>query len=98
ITIQDIENAPWEEIETWLRSDEPARYDFLDNQSVADRVSGLIAGGTRSVGIVGPYGAGKTSVVHWVTERLTENRDAGRRYFVSHHSCWGFETSASAIH
>jgi hypothetical protein len=96
-TIKDIENAPWEEIETWLRSDEPARYDFLDNQSVADRVSGLIVGGTRSVGIVGPYGAGKTSLVNWVTERLAANRDAGRSYFVSHHSCWGFETSASAI-
>jgi hypothetical protein len=98
ITIQGIENAPWDEIEEWLRSDEPARYDFLDNQSVAERVSGLIAHGTRSVGIVGPYGAGKTSLVNWVKERLEANRDAGQRFFVSYYSCWGFETSASAIH
>ncbi len=98
IALQDITNAPWDEIETWLQSDAPARYDFLDNQSVADRVSRLICRGTRSVGIVGPFGAGKTSLVKWVTDRLTSNNDSDRRYFVCYHSCWGFETSASAIH
>jgi hypothetical protein len=98
ISIQDIENAPWDEIETWLRSNEPARYDFLDNQTVADRVSRLIAGDTHSVGIVGPYGAGKTSLINWVMDRLDANKGPGRRYFQSYHSCWGFETSASSIH
>lgn len=98
ITLQDIENAPWDEIEAWLRSDEPASYDFLDNQSVADRISRLIARGTRSIGIVGPFGAGKTSLVRWITDRLGNRTDSERRYFVCHHSCWGFETSASAIH
>lgn len=63
ITLQDIEKAPWEEIESWLESDESAKYDFLSHQSVAHRVSFLISEGTRSVGIVGPFGAGKTSIV-----------------------------------
>lgn len=98
VTLQDIENAPWEEIEAWLESDEPARYDFLGNQSVAHRVSILVSEGTRSVGIVGPFGAGKTSIVSWVKDRLKRREVNGRKYFVSHHSCWGFETSASAIH
>jgi len=92
-TLQDIENAPWEKIEAWLDSDEPASYDFLGNRSVAQRVSSQVSKGTRSVGIVGPYGAGKTSIVRWVKERLSR-----REYFVCPHSCWGFETSASAIH
>ena len=98
VTLQDIENAPWEEIEAWLESDEPARYDFLGNQSVAHRVSILVSEGTRSVGIVGPFGAGKTSIVSWVKDRLKRREVNGRKHFVCHHSCWGFETSASAIH
>lgn len=98
ITLQDIENAPWEEIEAWLESDAPAMYDFLGNQSVAHRVSFRISAGTRSVGIVGPFGAGKTSIVSWVKDRLARHEVGGRKYFVCHHSCWGFESSASAIH
>jgi hypothetical protein len=98
ITLQDIETAPWEDIEKWLQSDAPARYDFLDNHNAADRVSELISRGTRSVGIVGPFGSGKTTLVKWVADRLAGNADADRRYFVCYHSCWGFETSASAIH
>ncbi len=98
ITLQDLEKAPWHEIEAWLKSDEPAQYDFLENQSVAHRVTLLVAGGTRSVGIVGPFGAGKTSIIRWVTDRLKRHEVGGPKYFVCQHSCWGFETSASAIH
>lgn len=98
IKLQDIENAPWEEIEAWLESDAPARYDFLGNQSVAHRVSFLVSEGVRSVGIVGPYGAGKTSIVSWVADRLKRHELNNRKYFICTHSCWGFETSASAIH
>ena len=98
VTLQDIKNAPWEEIEAWLASDEPAKYDFISNQSIAHRVSFLISEGTRSVGIAGRFGAGKTSIVRWAIDRLKKRELEGCRYFVCHHSCWGFETSASAIH
>lgn len=74
IKLQDIENAPWKEIERWLQSDAPEQYDFLNNKSVADRVSRLISSGTRSIGIVGPFGAGKTSLIQWVVENLAEGR------------------------
>ncbi|WP_164102230.1 P-loop NTPase fold protein [Candidatus Laterigemmans baculatus] len=97
-TLQDVKNAPWNEIEAWLESDAPAQYDFLDHQIVADRVSRLISRGTRSVGIVGPFGAGKTSLIARIIRRLLISERLGGRHFVCHHSCWGFETSASAIH
>lgn len=106
-TIKDIKKASWDEIATWLRCDEPARYDLLGNQSVADRVAKLIAEGIRSIGIVGPFGAGKTSICTWVKERLTsrewiakelrETPAAVPHYLIVRHSCWGFESSSSAI-
>ena len=65
---------------------------------MAHRVSNLVSEGIRSVGIVGPFGAGKTSIVSWITDRLKRHEIGGRKFFVCHHSCWGFETSASAIH
>jgi len=98
ITLEEIKTAPWDEINEWLQSDASAQYDFIGNQSVAHRVSIRISEGTRSVGIVGPYGAGKTSIVNWVTNRLKRHEVDDRKYFVCHHSCWGFETSATAIH
>ena len=98
ITLQAIKIAPWNEIQEWLQTDAPAQYDFIGNQSVAHRVSLLISEGVRSVGIVGPYGAGKTSIASWVSDRLNRHRVGARQYFICNHSCWGFETSASAIH
>ncbi len=98
VTLQNLENAPWEEVEAWLESDEPAQYDFLGHQAIAQRVSFHVSEGTRSIGIVAPYGAGKTSIVEWVKGRLKRHQVGGRKYFVCIHSCWGFETSASAIH
>jgi len=97
VTHQDIESAPWDEIEAWLTSGAPAQYDFIGNQSIAHRVSLAMSRETRSVGIVGPFGAGKTSIVSWVADRLKRRRVGSLQYFVCHQSCWGFETSSSAI-
>ncbi|WP_417386826.1 P-loop NTPase fold protein [Gimesia sp.] len=98
VTLQDIESASWAEIETWLDSDAQAQYDFLGNQSVAHRVSLLVSDGTRSIGIVGPFGSGKSSIVKWVEDRLKRYEINGRQFFISYHSSWGFESSTSAIH
>lgn len=97
VRLQDIPNAPWGEIETWLESNAPAQYDFLGNSSIASRVVRLLSSVTRSVGIVGPFGSGRTSLVKWVIDGFTSSGEPPCRYFTCHHSCWGFETSASAI-
>jgi len=83
----------WTTIEPWLRSDAPASYDFLGNYSVAKRLKGLLIDRTRSIGIVAPFGAGKSSVVKWIKE-LVEDDD---KFLLSEHSCWGFETSSASI-
>ena len=72
---------------------------FSGSRVVAKRVRELLASGTRSVGIVGPFGIGKTSIVEWIVETAEDDSPKGMPSLLfSQHSCWGFETSASAIH
>lgn len=97
-TAESVESASWEEIETWLKSDASAKYDFLQNRDVAKRLSNLFRGQVRSVGLVGPYGAGKTSIVEWIESDLRRPSKTSPRFLVCKFSCWGFETSASVIH
>lgn len=89
----------WPSLEAWLRADEPAKHDFLGNRAVAERLKGLLTNDTQSIGIVGPFGAGKTTIVKWIRE-MVENEQPRKPPLLlfSPHSCWGFESSASAIH
>lgn len=89
----------WPSLEAWLRADEPAKHDFLGNRAVAERLKGLLTNDTRSIGIVGPFGAGKTTIIKWIVE-MVENEQTRNppSLLFSQHSCWGFESSASAIH
>ena len=91
--------SDWASFEDWLRIDAPARYDLLGSRAVATRVQERLVSGTRSVGIIGPFGIGKTSIVSWVLEIVkADTRAKVPSLLFSQHSCWGFETSASAIH
>jgi len=86
---------------SWLKSDEPAsrETDVLGNYSVAERIKERLELGARSIGIVGPYGAGKTSIVRWLVEKVAADRGTvSPRLLISEHSCWKFESSTSSIH
>lgn len=89
----------WPAIEAWLQSDAPADLDFLGNYAVAERIKAMLDSGKRSVGIVGPFGTGKTSIVNWMVD-LVDAAPRGQRptLLFSEHSCWGFEESDSSIH
>lgn len=89
----DPEN--WSEFKEWLDSDTPAQFDLLSNYSVAVRIKRVLDNGCGSIGIVGPYGSGKTSIVNWC-EGLLERES--NQVILSKHSCWGFATSAASIH
>ena len=88
----------WKTLEAWLASDAPAEFDFLENYSVAKRLKALLDAGTRSIGLVGPFGSGKSSVVEWVGSLADSNKATQPMLIFSRHSCWGFDTSASANH
>jgi hypothetical protein len=87
----------WAILEPWLQTDAPAMHDILGtgNFVVAERLEQLLQNdGTRSIGIVAPFGAGKSTVVKWIKQLIIEH-DA--RFILSEHSCWGFETSSASI-
>lgn len=98
LALQDVSHANWKDIESWLVSDAPADCDFLGSHAVAERLSRLLVEGCRSIGLIGPFGAGKTSIVNWVVQNLKDRKDSVPRLLISKHSCWGFENSASSIH
>ncbi|HYC55450.1 MAG TPA: P-loop NTPase fold protein [Candidatus Binatia bacterium] len=93
----DLPSIQWRDIEEWLASDKAAVHDLFDVRPQAEQVIRLIRGGTRSVGIVGSFGIGKTTFLNWVENSLLDKRAGGPRYLFCRHSCWGFETSSVAI-
>jgi hypothetical protein len=91
----------WPALDAWLRTDEPAQHDFLGNHAVAKRLKAKLAERppARSIGIIGPYGAGKSTIVNWIIELAeSETSTTPPPLLFSNHSCWGFESSASALH
>ncbi len=92
---QDVD---WAGIKLWLEDDRPAIHDLLGNEVVANRLSDQIRGGAEAIGIGGPFGVGKTTVVQWLKDDLERNRIFGRDHLVSIVSCWGLETSGASIH
>jgi hypothetical protein len=89
----------WPEVEKWLESDTPTGHDFLDRHAVERRLKAMLDQGTQSIGIVGPFGAGKTTIVKRMVGLASAA--AGKEtptLLISEHSCWGFESSASSVH
>lgn len=105
-SVRSFKNAQWEDIETWLNSDAVAKVDFIDNNHIPKRIIHFLKQtDTRSVGLIGPFGAGKSTIVNWIKECLesgsnNENSklNSDSDFLVCEFSCWGFENSNSAIH
>lgn len=97
ISSEEIAVAPWEVIHDWMHIGQPSKYDLLDSRSVAKRLAKQILAGKRSLGIVGPFGSGKTTIVEWLCEYVNTKEAAKPKYIICPHSCWGFETSDKAI-
>ena len=71
-TAQPI-NFDWQTVENWLRSERPADDDLLGHRRVAARLAVFLSEGNGSIGLLGPFGSGKSSVIGWMkieAERL----------------------------
>lgn len=100
LTLENVASIKWDVIEEWLHWDSPAAYDFLGNYVVAKRIIERLKGRSRSIGLVGRFGAGKTSIVEWIKKEIATDskKEASPKLFVSEHSCWGFTNSSNSIH
>ena len=90
--------SDWATLERWLRSERPAEDDLIGNRRVARRLAEYLTGRGGTVGLVGPFGSGKSSVVAWLKEEVDRVRKPGEpEIWFAEQSCWGFEDSQSAV-
>jgi hypothetical protein len=90
--------SDWVTLERWLRSERPAEDDFIGNRRIARRLAGYLTTHGGTVGLVGPFGSGKTSTVAWLKEEVKLVRQPGQpEVWFAEQSCWGFEDSGSAV-
>lgn len=91
----------WALLKKWLTDDKPAEDDLIGNRRVALRLARFLVSKGGTVGLVGPYGSGKTSIIAWLKQyaKKIHKREYPKNpelWFCSV-SCWGFEDSAAAI-
>lgn len=90
--------ADWPTLERWLRSERPAEDDLIGNRRIARRLATYLVAHGGTVGLVGPFGSGKSSVVRWLVEEVKNVRQPGQpEVWFCEQSCWGFEDSGSAV-
>lgn len=88
----------WPTFENWLRSERPADDDLIGNRRVARRLAEYLNTRGGTVGLVGPFGSGKSSVVAWLKDEVIRSRRPGQPVvWFAEQSCWGFEDSGSAV-
>jgi len=92
----------WAALEAWLSGERPADEDLLGTSHVAGRFADLLLlpfGQDKTLGLVGEFGSGKSSIVRWIGGEVARRRKPDSpTVWLCHVSCWGFDDSASAVH
>lgn len=89
-----------EAIIQWAEDDSPIEntdFDFFDMEAISTRMVTQILKHNEgiSIGLMGDYGTGKSSIVNLVKKKL--EKEKSNFYIVSIVNCWGFTSSASAL-
>ncbi|HEV7280827.1 MAG TPA: P-loop NTPase fold protein [Pirellulaceae bacterium] len=87
----------WQSFREWLRTEAPARFDYFDSMEFANRITRGLAAGRRSFGVIGPFGAGKSSIINWIEDAIRSDPELRRRYLIVKHNSWGFESASAAV-
>ncbi len=88
----------WPRLKQWLLNERPSEDDLIGNRRVARRLAEYLKVHGGTVGLVGPFGSGKTSVVSWLKEEVKRvSTEPKIEVWFAEQSCWGFEDSSSAI-
>jgi hypothetical protein len=91
---EEADNA-WSLVE-WLEREATSNVDRIGTEPIARRIAGRIQVLPKAVGLVGPFGSGKSTIVTWVDQLLTTGNGI-RRFIVCKTSAWEFDHSGLAI-
>jgi hypothetical protein len=95
-----LEDLPrdWEDLERWVRIECPSEIDLLGNRHVAHRLAEYVRLQGGTVGIIGAFGSGKSTLINWLKTEVDQNRGNEKpAIWFCDLNCWGFEDSTSAI-
>jgi hypothetical protein len=96
----------WKSIESWIHSKEVIQQpdqDHFGHLSLAKRMAGILlesnrSGDLASIGLMGPYGSGKSSLLNLVEHELKSQRViTDSPILLCRVSCWGFDDSSAAL-
>ena len=97
-TIENAASAQWELIEEWMANESLSDHDFYGHRPIANRLAGLLTDRSRSIGLVGPFGSGKSTIVNWIKSNVEAfDKSNSVLLLFSEHSCWGFKTGSASI-
>jgi KAP family P-loop domain len=85
----------WDAIQDWLDREAPAVTDLFDSTAVARRLSRRLRSGKEhppTIGLLGPYGSGKTTIVRWLEHQ--ESGPEKPHLWFARMSCWGLPDSS----
>jgi KAP family P-loop domain len=87
-------------LQRWYVSEGSATEDLLGTRPTAVRLAKYLSEGfdrPRTVGLVGRFGSGKTSVVRWFRSHVEHATELAKiELWTCEVSCWGFEDTGSA--
>jgi len=94
----------WRTFEEWVSSDDAitqSEQDLFGMRDVAGRMAREFRehgfeGRGFSMGLIGPFGSGKTSIINLIKLELADAKDP--HVWVCETNCWGFENSTAALH
>lgn len=85
----------WPTIDRWARTEESSGRDLLGYRAIASRFAAILTNEAvlwrRSAALAGPWGSGKSTILHWVDSDL--RRTSGPHVWSCWVSCWGIEDS-----
>lgn len=96
VTIEDL-LKDWATLEKWLRTEKSADDDLIGSKRIARRLARYLLAHGGTIGLVGPFGSGKSSIINWLKREVafTRKRTDPAIWFCEC-SCWGFEDASAA--
>ena len=99
--LNDAFNSWWNQYGKWITNDDPTEDDLLGvgMDSVASRIHDSLRmdSGPRSIGVIGKYGSGKSSMLRRVESQSANEKSRAIKLVFCNFSCWGIENSDKAI-